>query len=196
MKRLAPKIACALLVATLLVTGATNVRADDMRVKNPANKITAYLSSGPSEKQAVVTLWMANVNPVGAICLPFKLAAPDSFALDSLVVKPYRAGTFHMAPPKYDRDKQTLLVNMLRADDSVKAKTGLIPVGEGVLATLHLSSKGRFPMADFKIAPVQLPPENVLMYVTDTFNSVLPEFELKRESPPSSKGGSATPKSP
>ncbi len=176
---------CARLLGLLIVFGfLASAQADD-QPKNANNKVTAYVQQGPTEQQAVVTLWMSNVNPVGAICLPFKFAAADSFWLDSMVTKPYRAGNFQMLPPKYERDKQTLLVNLLRDADSVKAKTGLIPVGEGVVATLHLSAKGKFPLSDFKIATVQLPPENVLLYVTETFNSVLPEFSMLRESPPS-----------
>lgn len=165
--------------------------------KEPLNSVTAFLTPGATDREAVVTLWMSNVNPVGAITLPLKFAAGDKpFALDSLVTKPHRAGSFQMAPPKYEKDKQTLLVNMLRQTDSVKAKTGLIPVGEGILATLHFSSDGKFPLGDFQIAAVQLPPENVLLYVTDTFNSVLPTFSMLREAPPaqvSDTKGSKTP---
>lgn len=168
--------------------------AEDKPKNDPGNKITAYITPGASEREAVVTVWMANVNPVGAICLPLKFAAPDSVHLDSLVTKPYRAGAFMMPPPKYEADKQTLLCNMLRHADSVKAKTGLIPPGEGVLATIHFSAKGKFPLEGFKIAAVQLPPENVLMYVTDTFNSVLPEYEAVRQAPPGAKDtGAKTP---
>lgn len=171
-------------LGALWMLGAQSESLADDKAKEKTNKITAYVTAGPTEKQAVITLWMSNVNPVGAICLPFKFAAADSFWLDSLVTVPHRAGSFQMMEPKYERDKQTLLVNMLRETDSVKAKTGLIPVGEGVLATLHFTAKGKFPLADFKIAAVQLPPENVLLYVTETFNSVLPEFEMRRETPP------------
>ncbi len=160
------------------------MNAEDKAKPGLLNKVTAYVAPGATERQVVITLWMSNVNPVGAICLPFKFAAPDSFWLDSLVTAPYRAGSFQMMPPKYEREKQTLLVNMLRHSDSVKAKTGLIEPGEGVLATMHMSAAGKFPLADFKIAAVQLPPENVLLYVTETFNSVLPEFVALKESPP------------
>jgi hypothetical protein len=174
---------------------ASASRAEDKTAK-PMNKMTAFVAPGASEKEAVVTLWMENVNPVGAICLPFKFAAADSFWLDSMVTKPYRAGSFQMMPPKYERANQTLLVQMLRTSDSVQAKTGLIPVGEGVLATLHFSAKGKFPLSDFKIAAVQLPPENVLLYVTETFNSVLPDFAMVRSAPPSNRDESKSEKNP
>lgn len=177
-------LACGLLVAA-------TAAAQEKPKGDPGNKITAYITPGPSEREAVVTLWMANVNPVGALCLPFKFAAPDSVHLDSLVTKPFRAGSFMTPPPKYEADKQTLLCNMLRHDDSVKAKTGLIPPGEGVLATLHFSARGKFPLEGFKIAAVQLPPENVLLYVTDTFNSVLPGYEAVRQAPPTEKSAGA-----
>jgi len=187
----------------ILVTGALcwlgacgMAWAGDKAKSGPVNKITAYVTAGSTDKEAVVTLWMSNVNPVGAICLPFKFAAADSFWLDSMVTKPYRAGAFQMMPPKYEKDKQTLLVNMLRDADSVKAKAGLIPVGEGTLATLHFSAKGKFPLSDFKIASVQLPPENVLLYVTETFNSVLPEFTMVREVPPGQPDASKGAKTP
>lgn len=175
---------------------STGVSAEDKGKTAPVNKVTAYVTSGSTENEAVVTLWMVNVNPVGAICLPFKFAAADSFWLDSMVTKPYRAGSFQMMPPKYERQKQTLLVNMLRESDSVKAKAGLIPVGEGTLATLHFSAKGKFPLSDFRIAAVQLPPENVLLYVTETFNSVLPEFSMLRQAPPGSTSASKNEKTP
>lgn len=189
-------LAIALTLLAVASAGAPEAHATDKSKNSLANKITAYITPGASESEAVITIWMSNVNPVGAICLPFKFAAADSFWLDSLVTAPYRAGTFQMMPPKYERDKQTLLVNMLRHSDSVKAKSGLIAPGEGTLATLHLSAAGKFPLDEFKIAAVQLPPENVLLYVTDTFNSVLPEFLAVKEPPPgqASKGkGEKTP---
>lgn len=182
--------------AALWIGSAMSAAAEDKGKEQGANRVTAYVTSGATEKEAVVTLWMSNVNPVGAICLPFKFAAADSFWLDSLVTKPYRAGTFQMMAPKYERDKQTLLVNMLRDGDSVKAKTGLIPAGEGVLATLHFSAAGKFPLLDFKIASVQLPPENVLLYVTETFNSVLPEFVVVHEAPPGASKNAKSEKAP
>lgn len=188
-------IAAFIVVATCLCGMGNGAHADDKN-KNEGNKIVAYVTPGPSEKEAIVTLWMANVNPVGAISLPFKFAAADSFWLDSMVTKPYRAGTFQMMAPKYERSNQTLLVNMLRETDSVKAKAGLIPVGQGVLATLHFSARGKFPMSDFKIAAVQLPPENVLLYVTETFNSVLPEFSMLKQAPPTDRGGAKNDKNP
>lgn len=183
-------------LATLWFGSAVSAIGEEKGKEQGLNRITAYVTPGATEKEAVVTLWMSNVNPVGAICLPFKFAAADSFWLDSLVTKPYRAGTFQMMAPKYEKDKQTLLVNMLRDGDSVKAKTGLIPVGEGVLATLHFSAAGKFPLSDFKIASVQLPPENVLLYVTETFNSVLPEFVVAHEAPPGASKNAKSEKTP
>lgn len=180
-------------VLCLALVGAVSTATADDEKKQLENKLIAYVNRGTTDNQAVVTLWMANVNPVGAICLPFKFAAADSFWLDSLATKQHRAGSFQMMQPKYEKDKQTLLVNMLRDADSVKAKTGLIPPGEGVLATLYFSSKSKFPFGDFKIAAVQLPPENVLLYVTDTFNSVLPDFSMVRQAPPVASGNEKTP---
>lgn len=160
-----------------------------------SNLITAYLAPGATSKQAVITIWMANVNPVGALSLPFKFAAPDSFWVDSLETKQFRAGSFMMPPPMYKRETQTLLINMLRETDSVKAKTGMIPPGQGVVAVIHLSASGTFPLDSLRMAAVTLPPENVLMYVTDTFNTVQPDFKLVRGAPPVTppKGGSKTP---
>lgn len=195
MKNLSLKIIVVALGA-LWVGTSLSVSAEDKGKEQRLNRITAYVTPGATDKEAVITLWMSNVNPVGAICLPFKFAAADSFWLDSLVTKPYRAGTFQMMAPKYERDKQTLLVNMLRDGDSVKAKTGLIPVGEGVLATLHFSAAGKFPLSDFKIASVQLPPENVLLYVTETFNSVLPEFVVAHETSPGESKNAKSEKTP
>lgn len=161
------------------------------------NKITAYLTQGATAGQAVITVTMSNVNPVGAISLPLKFASPDTFALDSLVTAPYRAGSFMMPPPNWNKDKKTLLINMLRSTDSVTAKTGLIPPGLGVLAVLYLSTPGKFPLEKFQMAAVQLPPENVLLYVTETFNSVQPEFELVRGNPPLGPGnGKDKPRTP
>ncbi len=183
-----------ILYACLSIPGTA--RSADKDKQALGNKMTAFVTPGATEHEAVVTLWMSNVNPVGAICLPFKFAAADSFWLDSLVTKPFRAGSFQMMQPKYEKDQQTLLVNMLRDADSVKAKVGLVPVGEGVLATLHFSANSKFRIEEFKIASVQLPPENVLLYVTDTFNSVLPEFAMVRQAPPGSASASKNDKTP
>lgn len=190
-KRVQALTAVVAVCSLIMTSGSVFAESTDKNVAG--NKITAYVTPGATANEAVVTLWMSNANPVGAVCLPFKFAATDSFWLDSMVTKPYRAGSFQMMPPKYEKEKQTLLVNMLRDADSVKVKTGLIPVGDGVLATLHFTSKSKFPLGDFRIAAVQLPPENVLLYVTDTFNSVLPEFAMLREAPPAASKTEKTP---
>lgn len=191
-------------VLSLIAVAAEVVLAASLGLAQPpakgkgqelSNLITAYVAPGETPKQAVITVWMSNVNPVGALSLPFKFAAPDSFWVDSLETKQYRAGSFMMPPPMYKRESQTLLINMLRETDSVKAKTGLIPPGQGAVAVIYLSAAGTFPLDSLRMAAVKLPPENVLTYITDTFNSVQPDFKLVRGAPPivSHKAGGKTP---
>ncbi|MEW5701112.1 MAG: hypothetical protein AB1792_02660 [Candidatus Zixiibacteriota bacterium] len=170
--------ACVLAVAGGLVVHAAE--------KSSVDKITAYLGPGATPNKAIVTVWMTNVNPVVGITLPFKFApGADSVMLDSLLTTQGRAASFHVTQPLYKKENQTLLVNMLAGMDSVAILAGAIPPGEGLLATLFFSSKSAFPTEAFKMAAVRLPPENNLLFVTNSFNSIQPEFELiKKPAPP------------
>jgi len=161
------------------------------------NRITAYLGPGATAREAVVAVWMSNVNPVIGITLPFKFApGADSVVLDSLLTKTGRGAAFQVPPPQYKKENQTLLVNMLSAGDSTAMLAGAIPSGEGLLAVLYFSSKAAFPTAAFKMTTVRLPPENDLLYVTNSFSAVKPEFALvKKPAPPwPPKTGQATTK--
>jgi hypothetical protein len=169
-------------VATWVLGSAAALGADP---KLP-DKITAYLGPGAKPSEAVVTIWMSNANPVIGITLPLKFVpGADSVVVDSLLTTTGRAAAFQVPPPMYKKENQTLLVNMLSAGDSAGMMAGAIPVGEGPIAVLYLGSKSAFPMNAFKIAAVRLPPENDLLYVTSSFNSVQPEFALvKKPAPP------------
>ena len=149
------------------------------------DRVTVYLGPGAKPNEAVVTIWMANTNPVIGITLPFKFApGADSVVLDSLLTTTGRAAAFQVPPPMYKKENQTLLVNMLSAGDSAAMLKGAIPAGEGPIAVLYLGAKSTFPVDAFKIAAVHLPPENELLYVTTTFNSVQPEFALVKKPAP------------
>jgi len=157
------------------------------------NKVTAFVEKGKTEREGVVTLWMANVNPVVGITLPFKFApGADSLHLDSLFVDCGRAAHFRASQPKYEAESQTLLVAMMLRLDSITTIDDAIPPGDGLLARIHFSAEKTFPLDAFRIAAVPLPPQNKLMYVINTANSVLPEFEMVRkpapEWPPVKKG--------
>jgi hypothetical protein len=162
--------------------------------KTLQNTLTAYLGPGTTPREATVTLWMENVNPLIGITLTFKFApGADTVALDSLVTHTGRAAAFKVVPPLYTRENQTLLVNMLVPLDSTGAKTvPPIAPGQGMLAVLYFSAKGPFPADAFQMVTLQLPPENVLMYVTESVNQVTPTFTLVRKPapmwPPDAKG--------
>lgn len=151
--------------------------------------VTAYLVPGTNDHQAVVEVWMSNVNPVIGVTLPFKFAAGDSLVMDSLVTSTGRAKDFAVVKPVYKSDNQTLLVNMLWATDK-NSKVPPIPPGEGLLAQIYLHTPGAFPMKDFRMAVVQLPPQNVLMFVTESLNPVKPDFALSKSAPPKGKSQS------
>lgn len=145
--------------------------------------VTAYLVPGADAHQAVVEVWMSNVNPVIGVTLPFKFAAGDSLVMDSLVTSTGLAKNFAVVKPVFKAENQTLLVNMLWA--TMKGtQTPPIPPGEGLLAQIYLHTPGKFPMKEFRMAAVQLPPENVLMFVTQTLNPVTPDFVLSESAPP------------
>lgn len=157
------------------------------------NKITAFVEQGASESEGVVTLWMANVNPVVGVTLPFKFTpGGDSLHLDSLFVDCGRAAHFMASQPKYDEANQTLLVAMILRLDSLTTIDDAVPPGDGLLARMYFTGKPSFPVDKFRIAAIQLPPENKLMYVIKTANSVLPDFEVVRQAapawPPAEKG--------
>jgi hypothetical protein len=155
--------------------------------KGTQNKVTAYLTPGLSEKQAVITIWMANVNPVIGITLPFKFSAGnDTLRLDSVQIAGGRAAGFVMTSPQFKTEQETFLVNMISAVDSTTRKMTPIPVGEGPLMWLYVRTDGKFPMDKLRMASVQLPPQNVLLYVIDSYATVNPSFELIRKAPPSS----------
>ena len=153
--------------------------------KEAQNKITAYLTPGVSDKQAVITIWMANVNPVIGMTLPFKFSVgEDTLRLDSLEVAGGRVAGFIMTPPQFKTANGTFLVNMISAVDSTTRKMSPIPTGEGPVMWLYVRTDGKFPMDKLRMASVQLPPENVLLYVIDSYATVNPSFELVRKPPP------------
>jgi len=153
--------------------------------KETQNKVTAYLAPGASEKQAVITIWMANVNPVIGVTLPFKFSVGnDTLRLDSVQVAGGRAAGFIMTPPQFKTANGTFLVNMISAVDSTTRKMSPIPTGEGPVMWLYVRTDGKFPMDKLRMASVQLPPENVLLYVIDSYATVNPSFELVRKPPP------------
>ncbi len=170
-------------LAIAVVLSAHSVWAES--AKEAQNKITAYLTPGASDKQAVITIWMANANPVIGITLPFKFSVgEDTLRLDSLEVAGGRVAGFIMTPPQFKTAGSTFLMNMISPVDSTTRKTSPIPVGEGAVMWLYVRTDGKFPLDKFRMASVQLPPQNVLLYVTDAYANVNPSFELVRKSPP------------
>ena len=155
--------------------------------KEPQNKVTAYLAPGASDKQAVIAIWMTNATPVIGITLPFKFSAgDDTLRLDSVWTAGGRAARFIATPPQFKTANQTFLVNMIWATDSTTRKPVPIPSGEGAIMWLSVHTDGKFPMDKLRMVAVQLPPENVLLFVTDAYATVNPSFELVRKAPPSS----------
>ena len=153
--------------------------------KETQNKVTAYLAPGASEKQAVITIWMANVNPVIGVTLPFKFSVGnDTLRLDSVQVAGGRAAGFIMTPPQFKTANGTFLVNMISAADSTTRKMSPILTGEGPVMWLYVRTDGKFPVDKLRMVSVQLPPENVLLYVIDSYATVNPSFELVRKPSP------------
>jgi len=148
------------------------------------NTVTAYVSPGTTKHDAVIELWMENVNPVIGITVPLKFATGgDSLALDSLFLTGGRASEFTTFKPVYKSSNKTLLVNALwRLEKTSSVKP--IPPGRGAFMWIYLSTPGDFPFDKFKMASVQIPPENVLLFVTESLNPVNPDFELKSGAPP------------
>ena len=155
--------------------------------KDLQNKVTAYITPGATDKQAVITLWMANVNPVVGLTLPFKFSAgTDTLRLDSILTIGGRAANFIMTKPQFKTAEQTFLVNMVWSVDSTTRKAAPIPSGEGPVIWMFVHTDGKFPVDKLRMASVQLPPENVLLYVTDVYATVNPSFELVHKAPPTS----------
>lgn len=153
------------------------------------NKITAYVTPGATKHDAVIELWMENVNPVIGITVPLKFATgSDSLALDSMFITGGRAEMFTTFKPVYKSANKTLLVNMVWKLDTVSTVKP-IPPGSGPFLWLYLSTPEDFPFAQFKLASVQIPPENVILYVTETLNPVNPDFEFKEGAAPKSASG-------
>ncbi|MBI3661872.1 MAG: hypothetical protein HY234_02335 [Acidobacteria bacterium] len=156
-----------------------------------ANKMTAYLTPGATPRDAVVSIWMSNVNPVIGITLSFKFGGIDSLILDSAETNKGRATPFYVPQPLYKRENQTLLINMLIMRDSIGAKITPLPPGGGPLATLYFHTRAPFATDAFKMVAMQLPPDNTLMYITETLNTVLPEFTVVRKAPPAATSPAA-----
>jgi hypothetical protein len=149
-----------------------------------ANKVTAYVQPGSSDSDVVVDLWMSNVNPVIGLTLPFKFAArTDTLIFDSISFAAGRASLFFTTDPIFRPSNNTLLVQMLWRMDSTAAAPP-IPPGEGPLARIWLRAQEKISMKEFRIASVQIPPNNVLLYVAQTLNRVNPSFGFKIGPPP------------
>jgi hypothetical protein len=144
------------------------------------------VSPGATKHDAVIELWMENVNPVIGITVPLKFATGgDSLALDSLFLTGGRAQHFTAFKPLFKSANKTLLVNMLWKLDTASTVEP-IPPGTGPLMWLYLSTPEEFAFDKFRMASVQIQPENVLLYVTETLNPVNPDFQVKQEAAPKS----------
>ena len=171
-------------VSTLLILAICCLAIPAAAKNEPGNTVTAYVSPGATKHDAVIELWMENVNPVIGITVPLKFATGgDSLALDSLFLTGGRAAAFTTFKPVYKSSNKTLLVNMLWRLDTASA-VAPIPPGSGPLMWIYLSTPGDFPFDKFQMASVQIPPENVLLYVTQSLNPVNPDFEYKTGAPP------------
>lgn len=148
------------------------------------DKVTAYVHPGSSDHEIVIDVWMSNLNPVIGITLPFKFAskANDSLAFDSLSLSGGRAAEFKTTKPLFNAENQTFLLNMIWKLDTL-AGAPAIPPGEGPLIKLYLSAPDSIALKDFRMATVQLPPQNTLLYVTETLNTVNPDFEFALGNP-------------
>ena len=180
MKRVLGKMIPLLTVALCCTLGSARAETE------LGNKVTAYITPGATKHDAVVELWMENVNPVIGITVPLKFATGgDSLALDSLFLTGGRAAKFASFAPMFKSTNQTFLINMLWRLDTLTS-VDPIPPGSGPFLWLYLSTPEEFPLDKIRMANVQIPPENVLLYVTESLNPVNPEFEFKREAPPKS----------
>lgn len=171
--------ACALLILAVCCLSVPVAAENELD-----NTITAYVSPGATKHDAVIELWMENVNPVIGITVPLKFATGgDSLALDSLFLTGGRAEEFTTFKPVYKSSNKTLLVNMLWRLDTTST-VAPIPPGSGPLMWVYMSTPEDFPFDKFQMASVQIPPENVLLYVTESLNPVNPSFAMKSGAPP------------
>lgn len=174
-----------LVLSALLLVPVAQAEKD----KELLNKVSAYISPGATDKEAVITVWMSNLNPVLGITLPFKFSVgADTLRLDSADVNGGRAAAFLMTTPVFKVENSTLLMNMIARTDTITRKMTPIAPGEGPLAWFYVRTDGKFPFDKVRMASVQLPPENVLLYVLDTYATINPAFEFFRKSPPTQSG--------
>jgi hypothetical protein len=166
----------------LLVTAAA--WADQDVAKKPEklqDQVWVVLHPGAEKNQAVAVLSAANVNPGRVLSFPLKyVAGEESIQFDSISYVGTRVEHFttkaHTLFPKRD----ALLMIMMAPYTAETGITNLEP-GTGEIARIYFSSKGNFPLDSFRIGPVKLPPDNKLMFVTDTFTGVEPTFEFRLE---------------
>ena len=180
-------------VFTLLILAVCCLAIPAAAENELGNTVTAYVSPGATKHDVVIELWMENVNPVIGITVPLKFATGgDSLALDSLFLTGGRAAAFTTFKPLYKPSNKTLLVNMIWRLDTTSV-VDPIPPGSGPLMWIYMSTPGDFPFDKFQMASVQIPPENVLLYVTESLNPVNPDFEYKAGAPPKKVPAEITP---
>ncbi len=174
-------------VLTFLVLAVCSLSLTARAEGELSNRVTAYVTPGATKHDAVIELWMENVNPIIGITVPLKFATgSDSLALDSMFLTGGRAQAFTTIKPVFKSSNKTFLVNMVWKLDTVSTVKP-IPPGKGPFLWLYMSTPEDFPFDKFRMASVQIPPENVLLYVTETLNPVNPDFELKEGAPPKSE---------
>ena len=159
------------------------------------NQVTAYVTHGNTERQLVIGIWTENANPIVGVTLPFKFGLDqDSLFFDSLSVVGGMAKGWTIMQPVYDAKLKTLLVNALRGVDPKKFAPA-IPAGKNPIMWIYLSAKKKVSLKKFQMVNVTLLPQNDLLYVTASMNTVNPAFALSREKPPALKGGEGESKS-
>jgi len=171
-------IVFALIALVILAAGAA---AQDTVAKKPealVDRVTVVLEPGAAKNQAVAVISATNVNPARVLSFPLKYDAGETaIKFDSITYAGSRVEHFKTKAHTLFPDRNAVLIMMLAP--YVDNKCMDLTPGYGEIARIHFSSKSDFPLTAFQIGPVKLPPENKLLYVTDTFVGVEPAFDFK-----------------
>lgn len=167
------------LITLLVVTAAAWADKDvAQKPEKLQDRVQVVLRPGAAENQAVAVLSAANVNPGRVLSFPLKYGAgEESVQFDSISYAGTRVEYFKTKTHTHFAERNALLMIMI-APHTPDGYANLKP-GAGEIARIYFSSKGKFPLNSFRVDPVTLPPDNKLMYVTDTFVGVEPAFEFQ-----------------
>ncbi len=168
------------IVLLLCLAFAATAVAQEKVAEKPKTEVVkdlveVVLYPGATENSGVAVVSVTNKDVIRSLSLPLGFTCDDaSVKIDSLSYVGTRCADYGRKQFKLFPDSNAVMLMVLSGQKD-KKYVDLSP-GTGEVVKLYLSGKNTFPTKSFAVKPVNLPPNNKLMFVTNGFGRVNPSF--------------------